>query len=69
MENRKMGGKTRKVQQYKEVRLQVESGYTGDQIRSMDQASKCMNYWLIVVSCKANNSVLDKDEFQDMVLL
>eukprot|EP00957_Ditylum_brightwellii_P152064 11578352-Ditylum_brightwellii.AAC.1 len=35
----------------------------------MEQAFKCMNHWLTVIPCTANNSVLGKDEFWDMVVL
>eukprot|EP00957_Ditylum_brightwellii_P142961 10892748-Ditylum_brightwellii.AAC.1 len=54
---------------YKEVRKEVESGYTGDQIRSVEHTSKAMNHWLTVVPCTDNNFVLGKDEFQDMMML
>eukprot|EP00957_Ditylum_brightwellii_P112778 8597810-Ditylum_brightwellii.AAC.1 len=47
----------------------MECGYTGDQIRSVEHASKNMNHWFTVVPCTANNSVLGKDKFWDMVML
>eukprot|EP00957_Ditylum_brightwellii_P139725 10648050-Ditylum_brightwellii.AAC.1 len=69
MEGRKLGAKTRKVGVYKEVIKDVESGYTDDQIQSVERASKAMNHWPTVVPNTENNTVLGRDKFWDMVLL
>eukprot|EP00957_Ditylum_brightwellii_P110321 8414272-Ditylum_brightwellii.AAC.1 len=69
MESRKLGGKTQTVGVYKEVRKEVESGYTGDQIESVECFSEALNHWSTVVLHTNNNSVLGNDEFWDMVML
>eukprot|EP00957_Ditylum_brightwellii_P130514 9956381-Ditylum_brightwellii.AAC.1 len=66
MECRKLGGKTRKAGVYKEVRKEVESGCTGDQIQSAENTSKTMNHWLTVAPYRNNNSVLGEDESWDI---
>eukprot|EP00957_Ditylum_brightwellii_P079553 6048888-Ditylum_brightwellii.AAC.1 len=69
MQNERLGGKTQKIQWYNKVRQEVESACTGDQIRSVEQASKSMNHWLTVVPYIVNNCVVGKDAFWDMVML
>eukprot|EP00957_Ditylum_brightwellii_P102251 7794589-Ditylum_brightwellii.AAC.1 len=57
-----------KEETYKGVRETVEEDYTGNQKQGLEHASKSLNHWISVVPCSANNSVLGKDEFRDMIL-
>eukprot|EP00957_Ditylum_brightwellii_P063225 4799160-Ditylum_brightwellii.AAC.1 len=54
---------------YCQVIYDLQQDYTADQVRSVEHAVKCTNHWLHVVPYAANNSVLGRDEFCNMVLL
>eukprot|EP00957_Ditylum_brightwellii_P124774 9510951-Ditylum_brightwellii.AAC.1 len=68
METERAGGIGRKEEFYMGVRETVEDDYTSNQKQGLDRASKSLNHWISVVPCSANNSVLGKDEFRDMIL-
>eukprot|EP00957_Ditylum_brightwellii_P069695 5292808-Ditylum_brightwellii.AAC.1 len=54
---------------YCQVISNLQQDYIADCVHSVEQAGKCMNHWLNVVPCTANNSILGRNEFWDMVLL
>eukprot|EP00957_Ditylum_brightwellii_P019144 1442995-Ditylum_brightwellii.AAC.1 len=67
METGRAGRIGRTDETYKGVRETVEEDYTGDQKRGLDHGSKSLNHWISVVPCLANNTVLGKDKFRDMI--
>eukprot|EP00957_Ditylum_brightwellii_P023859 1799652-Ditylum_brightwellii.AAC.1 len=69
MEMGRTGRKKKKDELYMQVLSELQARYTADYVHSIKRAGKCMNHWINVVSCTANNSVLGKDKFQDMILL
>eukprot|EP00957_Ditylum_brightwellii_P025867 1956998-Ditylum_brightwellii.AAC.1 len=59
----------RKDELYTGVLSDLQSEYTANRVRSVERAGNCMNHWINVVPHAANNSVLGKDKFHDMVML
>eukprot|EP00957_Ditylum_brightwellii_P019622 1480475-Ditylum_brightwellii.AAC.2 len=68
MEAGRAGRIRRKEETYKGVRETVEEDYTSNQVQGLDRASKSLNHWILVVPCLANNSILGKDGFRDMIM-
>eukprot|EP00957_Ditylum_brightwellii_P058820 4459498-Ditylum_brightwellii.AAC.2 len=67
IETGRASGVGRKEEAYKEVRGMVEEEYIGNQKQGLDCVSKSLNHWISVVPCMANNTVLGKDEFRDII--
>eukprot|EP00957_Ditylum_brightwellii_P074452 5657001-Ditylum_brightwellii.AAC.1 len=68
METGRAGRIGRKEETYKGMREAVEENNTGNQKQGLDCASKSLNLWISVLPCLANNSMLGKDEFKDMII-
>eukprot|EP00957_Ditylum_brightwellii_P001658 128344-Ditylum_brightwellii.AAC.1 len=69
MEHGKLEGQKMKEEEYERVRSEVESEFTPDQCHGVERSTKCPNQWLMVVLNAANNSILGRDKFHDMILL
>eukprot|EP00957_Ditylum_brightwellii_P142278 10839284-Ditylum_brightwellii.AAC.1 len=62
-------GKKRKEEGYECEWKRIETFYTKDCCCSVERAGKTMNNWLMVVPRTANNTILNKEEFRDQVLM
>eukprot|EP00957_Ditylum_brightwellii_P058067 4403627-Ditylum_brightwellii.AAC.1 len=69
METGRVSGKKQKDDLYTCVLSKLQENYTADWVRSVERAGKCMNHWINVVPRTANNLVLGKDKFCDMLML
>eukprot|EP00957_Ditylum_brightwellii_P094362 7184884-Ditylum_brightwellii.AAC.1 len=69
MEGGRPKGKKKKEEECKRVKGEVEQFYTVDQCSGVERSTLCLNQWLTVVPNVANNSILGKDKFRDIVLL
>eukprot|EP00957_Ditylum_brightwellii_P112791 8598952-Ditylum_brightwellii.AAC.1 len=63
MEAGQAGGKKTKDELYMQVLSELKAEYMADPVCSLDRACKCMNHWINMVPCTANNSFLGKDKF------
>eukprot|EP00957_Ditylum_brightwellii_P199432 15202189-Ditylum_brightwellii.AAC.1 len=62
-------GKRGKEAAYEREWEGIETFYTEDRCGSVERAGKAMNNWLTVVLRTANNTILNKEEFRDQVLM
>eukprot|EP00957_Ditylum_brightwellii_P161107 12266482-Ditylum_brightwellii.AAC.1 len=68
MEAGQAGSKKTKDELHMQVLSELKAEYMADHVCSMDRAGKCMNHWINMVPCTANNSVLGKDKFCGMIM-